>query len=104
MCIRDRNVAANALKMLNIDDDGLDEMDNRILETIIVKFRERPVGLKTLAVAVGEEEETIEDVYEPYLIQEGFLLRTPNGRVVTERALRRFGRTPGATPSQPSLF
>lgn len=99
-----QNVAANALRMLNIDDDGLDEMDNRILETIIVKFRERPVGLKTLAVAVGEEEETIEDVYEPYLIQEGFLLRTPNGRVVTERALRRFGRTPGATPSQPTLF
>lgn len=97
-----RATASEALGMLNIDDDGLDEMDNRILETIIVKFKERPVGLKSLAVAVGEEEETIEDVYEPYLIQEGFLLRTPSGRIVTERALRRFGRTPG--PKQPGLF
>ncbi len=97
-------IAAEALKMLNIDDDGLDEMDNRILETIIVKFKERPVGLKSLAVAVGEEEETIEDVYEPYLIQEGFLLRTPSGRIVTDRALRRFGRTSGTAPHQPELF
>lgn len=98
-------IAAAALKMLSIDDDGLDEMDNRILETIIVKFHERPVGLKSLAVAVGEEEETIEDVYEPYLIQEGFLLRTPGGRVVTERALRRFGRLHAASVErQPSLF
>ncbi len=100
-------VAAAALKMLAIDDDGLDEMDNRILETIIVKFKQRPVGLKTLAVAVGEEEETIEDVYEPYLIQEGFILRTPAGRIVTDRALRRFG-LPTATPNndtpiQPTL-
>lgn len=97
-------IAAAALKMLNIDDDGLDEMDNRILETIIVKFKERPVGLKSLAVAVGEEEETIEDVYEPYLIQNGFLLRTPAGRIVTDRALRRFGRTPPPEVSQPDLF
>ncbi len=100
-----RPIAADALQMLNIDRDGLDEMDNRILETIIVKFRERPVGLKSLAVAVGEEEETIEDVYEPYLIQEGFLMRTPGGRVVTERALRRFGRGHApASSRQPSLF
>lgn len=97
-------IAADALKMLNIDDDGLDEMDNKILETIIVKFKERPVGLKSLAVAVGEEEETIEDVYEPYLIQEGFLLRTPSGRIVTDRALRRFGRVPAAKADQPELF
>jgi len=86
-----KETASEALKMLSIDDDGLDEMDNRILETIIFKFHERPVGLKTLAVAVGEEEETIEDVYEPYLIQEGFILRTPTGRIVTDRALKRFG-------------
>ncbi|MCQ2396642.1 MAG: Holliday junction branch migration DNA helicase RuvB [Lentisphaeria bacterium] len=99
-----KQIAAEALKMLNIDDDGLDEMDNKILETIIVKFKERPVGLKSLAVAVGEEEETIEDVYEPYLIQEGFLLRTPSGRIVTDRALRRFGRVPSEKSSQPELF
>ena len=94
-------IATAALKMLSIDDDGLDEMDNRILETIIVKFKERPVGLKSLAVAVGEEEETIEDVYEPYLIQEGYLIRTPAGRMVTDRALRRFGRTPKPHPEDP---
>ena len=95
--------ATAALKMLSIDDDGLDEMDNRILETIIVKFKERPVGLKSLAVAVGEEEETIEDVYEPYLIQEGYLIRTPAGRMVTDRALRRFGREPHPQPEDPQL-
>ena len=95
--------ATAALKMLSIDDDGLDEMDNRILETIIVRFKERPVGLKSLAVAVGEEEETIEDVYEPYLIQEGYLIRTPAGRMVTDRALRRFGREPRPQPEDPQL-
>lgn len=99
-----KDIAADALKMLSIDDDGLDEMDNRILETLIVKFKERPVGLKSLAVAVGEEEETIEDVYEPYLIQEGYLMRTPSGRVVTDRALRRFGKVRENAPSQPELF
>jgi len=97
------DIAAAALKMLSIDDDGLDEMDNRILETIIFKFKERPVGLKSLAVAVGEEEETIEDVYEPYLIQEGYLIRTPAGRMVTDRALRRFGREPQSPPEDPQL-
>ena len=99
-----KEIAGDALKMLSIDDDGLDEMDNRILETLIVKFKERPVGLKSLAVAVGEEEETIEDVYEPYLIQEGYLMRTPSGRVVTDRALRRFGKVRENNPSQPELF
>lgn len=84
-------IAAEALKMVGIDDDGLDEMDNRILEAIIFKFKQRAVGLKTLAVALGEEEETIEEVYEPYLIQEGYMMRTPTGRVATERALQRFG-------------
>ncbi len=100
-------VASQALGMLHIDQDGLDEMDNRILEAIIVKFKGRPVGLKSLAVAVGEEEGTIEDVYEPYLIQEGYLLRTPTGRVVTEKAERRFGLNPlrrDSTPEQPTLF
>jgi len=96
-------VASDALVMLDIDSNGLDEMDNRILETIIFKFKERPVGLKSLAVAVGEEEETIEDVYEPYLIQEGYLIRTPAGRMVTDRALRRFGREPQSPPEDPQL-
>jgi Holliday junction DNA helicase RuvB len=96
-------VASAALKMLNIDDDGLDEMDNRILETIIVKFKGRAVGLKSLAVAVGEEEETIEDVYEPYLIQEGYILRTPGGRIVTEKAMARFGKIFGVNGNQPEL-
>ncbi len=85
-------VASKALNMLDIDDDGLDEMDNRILETLIVKFKGRPVGLKSLAVAVGEEEGTIEEVYEPYLIQEGYILRTSAGRVVTAKAEDRFAR------------
>jgi Holliday junction DNA helicase RuvB len=86
-----KDIVSAALEMLDIDQDGLDEMDNRILETIIVKYRGRPVGLKSLAVAVGEEENTIEDVYEPYLIQEGYLIRTPAGRMVTPKAERRFG-------------
>lgn len=88
-------LAGEALEMLDIDKDGLDEMDNRILETIIVKFHCKPVGLKNLSVAVGEEVGTIEDVYEPYLIQEGYLLRTPSGRIVTDKAMRRFGVNPG---------
>lgn len=101
-----RAVADAALCMLEIDSDGLDEMDNRILETLIVKFKGRPVGLKSLAVAVGEEEDTIEDVYEPFLIQNGYLLRTPAGRIVTPKAEQRFGLgglTP-PPPQQPELF
>lgn len=91
-----RDIASKALSMLDIDDDGLDEMDNRILEAIIVKFKGRPVGLKSLAVAVGEEEGTIEEVYEPYLIQEGYILRTSNGRVVTAKGEQRFAaKNPG---------
>jgi len=102
-------VADQALTMLDIDQDGLDEMDNRIIEAILVKFQGRPVGLKSLAVAVGEEEGTIEDVYEPYLIQEGYLLRTPAGRVVTHKAELRFGTkgiggNTGEKPRQPGLF
>lgn len=100
----DGTVAAEALKLLDIDDDGLDEMDNRILETIIVKFRGRPVGLKNLAVAVGEEEGTIEEVYEPYLIQEGYLMRTPAGRIVTAKAEKRFARKNPNYLLQDSMF
>lgn len=98
-----QNNAAEALQKLDIDEDGLDEMDNRILEAIIVKFKGRPVGLKSLAVAVGEEESTIEDVYEPYLIQEGYLLRTPAGRIVTSKGEKRFG-IEKISPKQKDLF
>jgi holliday junction DNA helicase RuvB len=77
-------IADQALSMLEIDENGLDEMDKRILETVIVKFGGGPVGVGSLAVAVGEESDTIEEVYEPYLIMEGYLKRTPQGRVATE--------------------
>ncbi len=91
-----REVADKALEMLDIDKYGLDEMDKRILETVIHKFSGGPVGLGSLAVSVGEEADTIEDVYEPYLIQEGYLRRTPRGRVVTELCYQRFGlESPG---------
>ena len=89
-----QETASKALSMLDIDDCGLDEMDNRILEAIIVKYKGHPVGLKSLAVAVGEEESTIEDVYEPYLIQEGYIIRTPAGRLVTDKARAKFGLKP----------
>jgi Holliday junction DNA helicase RuvB len=87
-------IADNALAMLEIDENGLDEMDKRILETIIVKFGGGPVGLGSLAVAVGEEPHTIEEVYEPYLIMEGYLKRTSQGRVVTELSYRKLGLKP----------
>lgn len=85
------DVADNALTMLDIDAYGLDEMDKRILETIIYKFAGGPVGLNTIAVSVGEEAGTIEEVYEPYLIQEGYINRTPKGRVVTGLCYERLG-------------
>jgi holliday junction DNA helicase RuvB len=87
----DPDVADQALAMLEIDRDGLDEMDKRLLETIIHKFAGGPVGLNSLAVSVGEEAGTLEEVYEPYLIQEGYMKRTPQGRVVTDRAYAKFG-------------
>jgi Holliday junction DNA helicase RuvB len=105
-----KEVARNALEMNGIDDDGLDEWDNRILETILYKFSGGPVGLKSIAVAIGEEEGTLEDVYEPYLIQEGYLMRTPKGRIATDRARERFGLPKlqeGADankPAHPDLF
>ncbi|MFO7768852.1 MAG: Holliday junction branch migration DNA helicase RuvB [bacterium] len=89
-------VARQALEMLGVDEQGFDEMDRRLLLTIIDKFGGGPVGLNSLAVAVGEEAETIEEVHEPYLIQEGFLHRTPRGRVVTPQAFRYFERSPPA--------
>ena len=86
-----KEVASAALALLEIDPYGLDEMDKRFLETIIYKFEGGPVGLGTLAVAIGEEQDTIEEVYEPYLIQEGYLQRTPRGRIVTKRCYERLG-------------
>ncbi len=96
-------VADKALEMLEIDQNGLDEMDKRILETIIVKFGGGPVGIGSLAVAVGEEPDTLEEVYEPYLIMEGYLNRTPQGRVATELGYRKLGLSM-ATGSQPRLI
>jgi Holliday junction DNA helicase RuvB len=96
------DIARFALQALHVDAHGLDEMDNRILLTIIDKFKGGPVGINTLATAVGEESGTIEEVYEPFLIQEGFLMRTPRGREVTEQAYRHLGRM--RLPGTPSLF
>ena len=91
-----------ALNALNVDENGLDEMDNRILSAIIDKFKGGPVGLTTIATAVGEQAGTIEEVYEPYLIQEGYLMRTPRGRQATEKAFNHLGRQ--KSPDQNSLF
>ena len=105
----DREVAMEALALLDVDEYGLDEMDARVLKTIIEKFEGGPVGLVSLAVALGEDAMTLEEVYEPFLIQEGFLQRTPRGREATRRAYRRFGyAVPGedarGAPGQPSFF
>ncbi len=88
----DIEIARYALKALHVDANGLDEMDNKILNTIIDKFKGGPVGLSTLATAVSESGETIEEVYEPFLIQEGFIMRTPRGREVTEKAYKHLGK------------
>jgi Holliday junction DNA helicase RuvB len=98
-----REVAQYSLQALEVDDHGLDEMDKRILQAIIEKYGGGPVGLNTLAVAVGEEPGTIEEVYEPYLIQEGFLKRTPRGREATPLAYKHFGAVK-KTPGQEKLF
>jgi Holliday junction DNA helicase RuvB len=88
----DREVAAMALEMLEVDRVGFDPMDRKILLTIIEKFGGGPVGLETLSAAIAEEKDTLEDVYEPYLIQEGYLSRTPRGRMATDRAFAHFGK------------
>ena len=97
-------IADKALAMLEIDQDGLDEMDKRILEAIIVKFSGGPVGLSSLAVAVGEEPDTLEEVYEPYLILEGYLNRTPQGRVATEASFQKLGLSPISGTGQQELL
>jgi holliday junction DNA helicase RuvB len=96
----DLKITDHALRALNVDTHGLDEMDNRILSTIIEKFKGGPVGLTTIATAVGEETGTLEEVYEPFLIQEGFLKRTPRGREVTEKAYEHLGK---ARPGESSM-
>lgn len=94
----DIEVTKHALRALHVDEHGLDEMDNRILLTIIDKFKGGPVGITTIASAIGEESGTIEEVYEPFLIQEGFLQRTPRGREATSRAYEHLGRTKTGRP------
>ena len=86
------DIAQYALSALNIDQYGLDEIDNKILLTIIDKFKGGPVGVSTIATAIGEDSGTVEEVYEPFLIMEGFIKRTPRGRMATELAYRHFGR------------
>jgi len=98
----DKKITQYALKALNVDEHGLDEMDNRILSTIIDKFKGGPVGLTTISTAVGEEAGTIEEVYEPFLIMEGYLMRTPRGRQATELAFKHLGKTKPA--DQGNLF
>ena len=101
----DTEITKVALTALNIDKFGLDEIDNRILLTIIDKFRGGPVGITTIATAIGEDAGTVEEVYEPFLIMEGFIKRTPRGRMVTELAYRHFGRNPyTGNIMQPNLF
>jgi Holliday junction DNA helicase RuvB len=90
------------LEALNVDQNGLDELDNKILSVVIDKFQGGPVGLNTIATAIGESAGTLEEVYEPFLIQEGFLMRTPRGRKVTEKAYKHLGREKGF--SQGGLF
>ena len=96
--------ASAALAMLDIDGDGLDEMDKRILEAIVFRFGGGPVGLNSLAVAVGEESGTLEEVHEPFLIMRGYLQRSPQGRVAMPAAYAKLGTTPPASAGQGDLF
>ncbi|GAB3367505.1 Holliday junction branch migration DNA helicase RuvB [Arachidicoccus ginsenosidivorans] len=100
----DLGITRHGLNALNVDEDGLDDMDNRILATIIEKFKGGPVGITTIATAVGEEPGTLEEVYEPFLIQEGFIQRTPRGREATEKAYQHLGKTPTPGAGAPKLF
>ena len=101
----DLNIARYALDALNIDKRGLDAIDNKILKTIITKFKGGPVGANTRATAVGEDQGTLEEVYEPFLIKEGFIMRTPRGREATELAYRHLGLEKGnINLDDPTLF
>jgi holliday junction DNA helicase RuvB len=99
-----KDVAAQLLRMIDVDEFGLDDMDARILKTIIEKFEGGPVGLNNIGAAIGEDATTIEEVYEPFLVQHGFLQRTPRGRVATSLAYRHFGYTPPSQSGQPTLW
>jgi Holliday junction DNA helicase RuvB len=99
-----REVANEALALLDVDIFGLDDMDARILKTIIEKFDGGPVGVNTIAAAIAEDPMTIEEVYEPFLVQNGFLQRSPRGRMATAQAYRHFGFTPPSQSGQPTLF
>jgi Holliday junction DNA helicase RuvB len=100
----DMAIAEHGLKALNVDENGLDDMDNRILTTLIEKFKGGPVGISNIATAVGEESGTIEEVYEPFLIQEGFIVRTPRGREATEKAYKHLGKNWMNKGGMQSLF
>ena len=100
----DIGITQHALKALNVDEHGLDDMDNRILSSIIEKFKGGPVGITTIATSVGEEPGTLEEVYEPFLIQEGFIKRTPRGREATHKAYEHLGKTPPMPGVGPNLF
>jgi len=100
----DLGITEHSLKALNVDASGLDDMDIRILTTLIEKFKGGPVGISNIATAVGEEAGTIEEVYEPFLIQEGYIIRTPRGREATEKAYRHLGKDPGARGAVQMLF
>jgi len=100
----DLGITQHSLKALNVDSHGLDDMDNRILSAIIEKFKGGPVGLSTIATAVSEEAGTLEEVYEPFLIQEGFIKRTPRGREATEKAYEHLGKIPPALNGTGTLF
>jgi Holliday junction DNA helicase RuvB len=99
-----KSIAMQALQLLDVDTFGLDDMDSRIIKTIIEKFDGGPVGLNTIGAAIGEDANTIEEVYEPFLVQHGFLQRTPRGRVATPQAYRHFGFTPQTPGAQETLF
>jgi Holliday junction DNA helicase RuvB len=99
----DMGITQHALRALNVDEHGLDDMDNRILSSIIEKFKGGPVGISTIATAVGEEAGTLEEVYEPFLIQEGFIKRTPRGREATHKAYEHLGKNPPSSGG-PTLF
>jgi holliday junction DNA helicase RuvB len=100
----DLGITQHSLKALNVDSHGLDEMDNRILSAIVEKFKGGPVGITTIATAVGEESGTLEEVYEPFLIQEGFIKRTPRGREATEKAYEHLGKVPPSAGGVGMLF
>jgi Holliday junction DNA helicase RuvB len=97
-------VARDALARLDVDEFGLDDMDARLLKTIIEQFNGGPVGLTTIAAAVGEDAGTLEEVYEPFLMQQGYLARTPRGRCATAAAYRHFGFPPPAGAEQQTMF